>query len=122
MIINNVKAKIVKQVDYRDGETKDGFKWWKRDVLIEPYGSSAAKLVVTFFKEWADEFTNNFKEGDEIELDILVESKEHSGRWFNNVTCKDIIFSTEAKEIKEDAPIENNNATDEIEEENDLPF
>ena len=132
-MIVNIKGRVIKTVDFKEGTTDNGFKWWKRDILIDVFGPQKSELCITFFKDFADDFKNNYKDDDEIELEIEILSKEYKGKYYTNINCKDIVMACDTSKVEDNTgnssiqeeiirESETQPKEDDKIEENDLPF
>ena len=67
----------------QSGTGKNG-PWIKQDFIIETQGDYPKKVCVSSWGEKAGEVTE-FKEGDEMKININIESREYNGRWYTDI-------------------------------------
>lgn len=67
----------------QSGTGKNG-PWVKQDFIIETPGDYPKKVCVSSWGEKADE-VSEFKEGDEMKININIESREYNERWYTDI-------------------------------------
>jgi hypothetical protein len=88
------------------GVSKKG-AWKKQDYILSTFDKFPKKICVTL---WGDK-VGTLKENDKATISISVESREHNGRWYNEVKALNIV-----KETSQSEEVVTTN------EEDDLPF
>lgn len=75
-------GKIIKVLDVFSGEGKNG-QWKKQDFILELPGQYQRKVCITIFGDRIEQF--NVQNGDEVRVEIDIESREYNDRWYTNI-------------------------------------
>jgi|688.fasta_scaffold107805_2 hypothetical protein len=97
---------VVKKLPVEKGTSKTGVNWQKQTVVLETNGEYPKKIAMSFFGNTADEI-GKVKEGDFLDCNIDIESREYNGKYYTDVKC------WKFKVLSASAPVEKSN---------DLPF
>ena len=79
-----IVGKVIQVLPMAQGVSKQGAEWKKASVIIETGGNYPHKVKISNFRK-ADEFAA-LKVGITYEFDIDIESREHNGSWFTDVS------------------------------------
>lgn len=78
-------GKIKKVLDLIQGETEAG-PWCRREVVITPTGDNGKDVCVSFFGERHVRKLESLHEGDLVQVQAAVRSRETTaGRWFTSI-------------------------------------
>jgi len=75
-------GKVVQVLDVVTGEGKNG-QWKKQDFILELPGQYQRKVCITLFGDKIEQA--NLRTGDEVKVEIDIESREFNGKWYTNV-------------------------------------
>jgi hypothetical protein len=76
-------AKLVQLLAVQTGEGKNG-PWKKQDIIVETDGTYPKKVCIAI---WGDKINESvLKEGNTLDIQFDVESREYNGRWYTD--CK----------------------------------
>ena len=68
----------------QSGQSKAGKDWSKKELIIETDGQYPKMIAATFFGDKV-QMIEKLREGDLVDLDFNVESREWNGKWFHNI-------------------------------------
>jgi len=83
----NIQGKVVNVLQPQTGSGKNG-EWVKSTYIVETPGQYPKKVAVTI---WGSTLPV-LKEGQEVDCQIDVESREYNGKWFTEVKCFKVDF------------------------------
>lgn len=75
-------GKIVSLLPMQTGTGRNG-TWRKQEVILETEGQYPKKICVAVWGERIDE--NQLRIGNNLKVDVDVESREYNGRWYTDV-------------------------------------
>jgi hypothetical protein len=75
-------GKIVSLLPMQTGTGRNG-TWRKQEVILETEGQYPKKVCVAVWGERIDE--NQLRIGNNLKVDVDVESREYNGRWYTDV-------------------------------------
>ena len=104
----NIRGKVVSCLPAQTGSGKNG-EWVKSTYIVETPGQYPKKVAVTI---WGSTLPV-LKEGQEVDCQIDVESKEFNGKWYTEVKCFKVDFIGGAP-AKSDKPKASANVEDPI--------
>jgi len=78
-----ITGKIIQQLPLQSGQGKNG-EWKKQEYILETNNSQFPKKVC--FNVWGDKIGQfNLQAGQDVSLEIEIESREFNGRWYTEV-------------------------------------
>jgi hypothetical protein len=77
-----VTGKIVSLLPMQTGTGRNG-TWRKQEIILETEGQYPKKVCVAVWGERIDE--NQLRIGNNLKVDVDVESREYNGRWYTDV-------------------------------------
>lgn len=77
-----IQGRIVELLKLQSGEGRNG-TWRKQDYIIETPGQYPKKICFNLWGDKIDQF--NIAVGDEVKVQIDIESREYNGRWYTDV-------------------------------------
>ena len=82
-----LSGKIVTLLPLQQG--KNPLKnWVKQDVVIQTHGEHSRKICISCWNEHTSSYFLN--EGNEIQVDVHIESKEYNCKWYTNLKVTSI--------------------------------
>ena len=113
----NIKGKLILKLTPEVGEGKNG-QWTKQVVIIETSETYPKKVAIEF---WKDEVIKiqAVPIGQELSIDINIESREYQGKWYNQV--KAWRFTANGQPVNVETP-KNDKTFIEDKPEDNLPF
>lgn len=90
-----IQGKVLKVFDIQSGESARG-SWKKREFLVETFAKIPKKVNLCMRGEAVDSYT--IHEGDQLKINIDLESREHNGRWYTEVRAWKIEPATPSDE------------------------
>lgn len=81
-----IQGKIVILYPEVSGVSRSGNEWRKREFVLETPGMYPKKVCITLFGDRSD-VLNSFEEGQEVTVQVDIESREHNGRWYTSVNA-----------------------------------
>ena len=76
-------GKLVNILPQQSGTGKNG-PWVKQDFIIETPGEYPKKVCISAWGDKASE-VNSYKEGEEMQVSVNIESREFNERWYTDV-------------------------------------
>jgi len=77
-----IKGKLVQLLPLQTGTGKNG-EWRKQDIIIETEGQYPKKVCIAI---WGDKINNSIlQEGNQLNIDFDVESREYNSRWYTDI-------------------------------------
>lgn len=76
-------GKLIQVLPQQSGTGKNG-PWVKQDFVIETPGEFPRKVCVSAWGDKADEIAG-LNEGDEVRINVNIESREFNERWYTDV-------------------------------------
>jgi hypothetical protein len=116
---HEAKGKLIHILEKVSGTSKAGKEWSKQDFVIETEDQFPKKIAFTLFGDKADMLTP-FKENEMIHVFFNLEANEYQGKWYSNVNAWKVDGIIEGG-VNDTVP-NNNAASGNPEEDNDLPF
>ena len=118
-----ISGKIIEILPLREGEGKNG-PWKRQDYILEVPGNFQTRVCVSVWGNRIDEMA--LQMGEEVNLNIVIESREYNGRWYTDVKALGVNRSgrstaAPAKDFGENVPPPPTVFT-ESGESDDLPF
>ena len=111
-------AKLIQLLPLQTGTGKNG-EWKKQDVIVETDGEYPKKVCISIWGEKINE--SQLIVGNTLIIDLNIESKEFSGKWYTEIKAWKIDVSGEItmrpESGKENPPLDVSETS-----ENDLPF
>ena len=103
----NIKGKLILKLTPEVGEGKNG-TWTKQVVIIETAETYPKKVAIEF---WKDEVIKiqAVPIGQELSIDINIESREYQGKWYNQV--KAWRFTANGQAVNVETPKDNGTIT-----------
>ena len=103
----NIKGKLILKLTPEVGEGKNG-QWTKQVVIIETAETYPKKVAIEF---WKDEVIKiqAVPIGQELSIDINIESREYQGKWYNQV--KAWRFTANGQAVNVETPKDNGTIT-----------
>lgn len=80
-----IQAKVVQVLPMEGGTSRSGNAWSKASVIAETLGQYPKKIKISNMKN-ADAFSR-LAAGTEATFKVEIESREHNGRWYTEVSC-----------------------------------
>lgn len=80
-----ISGRLVQTLSIVTGQSAKG-EWRKQDFIIETLEQYPKKICLTAWKDKVDE-VNNLEIGETITCHINIESKEHNGQYYTNITA-----------------------------------
>lgn len=120
----NISGKIISILPEVKGEGRNG-PWSRQDFILETADQYPKKVCISVWNGKID--VNKLQPGEQVDIDISVESREYNGRWYTDVKANALASSggtnAGAAASFEKAPPPDKVPDDLPEEEgNDLPF
>lgn len=78
----NVEGTVISVLPVESGQGKNG-TWTKSPYIIETAGQYPKKIAVSI---WGDTLAK-LKEGEKVDCQIDIESREYNSRWYTEVKC-----------------------------------
>lgn len=78
-----LSGRLLNILPKQSGTGKNG-PWVKQDFVIETPGEYPRKICISAWGDKADEITS-YKEGDEVKVNVNIESREFNDRWYTDV-------------------------------------
>jgi hypothetical protein len=84
------------------GQGKKG-QWAKQDVVLETEGQYPKKVCISI---WGQDKINKYdlEFGMKVKASINLESREHNGRWFTEITAWKIENDSQPRQRQQEAP------------------
>ena len=79
-----IKGTVKKLLDIFSGTSKAGKEWSKQELVIETDNQFQSIVCVTFFGDKVS-LINNVTEGDQVTIQINLESREFNEKWYHNI-------------------------------------
>ena len=77
-----INGKIVELLPVKSGQSANG-EWRKQEYILETDGQYPKKIC---FMAWGDKIDHfNIKQGETVEVSVVLESREYNGRWYTDV-------------------------------------
>ena len=116
-------AKLLTLLPIQTGKGKNG-EWKKQDLIVETGDTYPKKICVSV---WGDKINHSvLVVGNELKIDIDVESREYNGRWYTDVKASKIELVTAGKILNTDQTrypkIENTIQSSFLDENDESPF
>ena len=94
-----MEGKIYKLFNVKTGTKKDGTGWKSKEVVLSLSGGTF--LYVT---AWGDkvEVLEKAHEGQEVEFEFFVKSREYQGKWYTECSLTKIQLTGTYDDVKED--------------------
>jgi hypothetical protein len=97
----NISGKIIQILPEVKGEGKNG-PWSRQDFIIETDGQFSKKVCVSV---WNNKIKlADLKTGDEVNLEISIESREYNGRWYTDVRAAALLSTAKQGIAEADEP------------------
>ena len=97
-----IKGKLTKKLNKVSGTSKTGKNWEKQEFVLETNAEYNSEICIATFGETMQEL-QSIKEGDNLEVNLNISSKEFNGKYYHNITAwKIILLNEEKQENKED--------------------
>lgn len=96
-------GKIIHVLDEQTGTSKRG-PWRKQEYVIETPGEYPKPVCFMVWGDKIDEF--GIKEGQELTVEIDLQSREYNGRWFTDVKAWRVQPTADAGGNNEQPPID----------------
>jgi hypothetical protein len=136
-----IKAKFVSLTQEEVVPGREGAQYRKRLLILnntyatQEYTNSN-DYAIEFFGDKVASLDDGFVEGENLDVQVIMNSKEHKGRWFNsikgtgNISYPDRAKKTEPSNVAEVKPVtdkpfsppSSSNITAKEDEDDDLPF
>lgn len=111
-----LEGTITRVLGTKDGVSQSGHTWKKAMYVLETNEKYPKRIAFSVFGE--DKVNEMiFLPEQKVRLGVSIESKEWKGKWYTEVTC-----IAELETVKEEKPVEQNDAQPILEEDNELPF
>ena len=81
-----IKARIKKIMEVEKGTSKSGHEWKRQDFLVNQFTPFKDELCCSIFNDNIGLMANR-KEGETVELELTIKSREWNGKYFTNVNC-----------------------------------
>lgn len=78
-----IQGKVIQILPNQGGMGKTGKAWKKQEVILETPGQYPKKVAVSIWNDKIDSFS--LSEGDDVNLSIEAESREHNSKWFTEL-------------------------------------
>jgi hypothetical protein len=104
-------GKIVSLLPMQTGTGRNG-TWRKQEVILETEGQYPKKVCVAVWGERIDE--NQLRIGNNLKVDVDVESREYNGRWYTDVKAWRVEVVAAGSNTSTDAtytPVQTNQGT-----------
>ena len=96
-------------------------EWTKLEMIVKTTDQYPKTICVALWNATATYVKNNVKEGDVISVKLEISSREYNGRWYTEVSGRDITVVQGEPTVQAPAPQQNWDNY-EGDNENDLPF
>ena len=80
-----VNGKLVKFLEVQKGTSKAGKEWMKQEFVIDTGGEYNPEVCVSVFGEDKVKALKQFKEGQELEVEINIYSREYKGKYYHSI-------------------------------------
>lgn len=108
-------GKVQQLLPVQTGTGKNG-QWKKQEVIVATEGQYPRQVCVTV---WGDKVNDQLLQpGNELKLEIDIESREYNGRWYTDIKAWKIELVREAVPGSTGLPV----GDDEVTDKDDLPF
>ncbi len=91
-----IKARIKKIMEVENGTSKSGHEWRRQDFIVNQFTPFKDELCCSIFNDNISLMANR-KEGETVELELTIKSREWNGKYFTNVNC-DMIGPADSEE------------------------
>ena len=81
-----IKARIKKIMEVQKGTSKSGHEWKRQDFIVNQFTPFKDELCCSIFNDNISLMANR-KEGETVELELTIKSREWNGKYFTNVNC-----------------------------------
>ena len=82
-----ISGKIIQVLDEKSGQSARG-PWRKQEYVLETGGKYPKKVCFMVWGDRIDEF--GIREGQEIKVEVDLESREYNGRWYTDVKARSV--------------------------------
>jgi len=90
-----IKGRITKVLEVEKGTSKAGKEWQKMNFVIDTGNQFNPEVCFQLFgSEKIENFKKYNKEGDEVEVDFNVSSREYNGKYFHNLDAWKVFKAT----------------------------
>lgn len=93
-----ITGKLKTKLNKVSGTSKSGKDWEKQDFVLETNADYNSEICVAAFGETMKEL-QNIKEGDNLEVNLNISSKEFNGKYYHNITAWKITPLNEEKQV-----------------------
>ena len=119
----SVKGTLKQKLEVEQGRSKAGKEWKSQSFVLNTGAQYNPDVCFKLFGEDKIQLIENVNDGDELEVDFNLSSREWNGKWFTSADAwkiNKVGGSSENTETVDDSevPVFENNQT----EEDDLPF
>ena len=98
-----IKARIQKILEVQTGTSKAGREWKKQAFIVTQFNSFKDDLYCEMWNKDIDLLTVR-KEGETVEMELLIKSREWNGKYYTNVNCSLITPVNDEEEEEEITP------------------
>ena len=92
-----IKARIKKILEIETGTSKSGTTWKKQNFIVNQFTPFKDELCCSIFNDNISLMANR-KEGETVDLELTIKSREWNGKYYTNVNCDMIRPVSEADE------------------------
>ena len=100
-----IKARIKKILEVETGTSKSGTTWRKQNFIVNQFTPFKDELCCSIFNDNISLMANR-KEGETVELELTIKSREWNGKYYTNVNC-DMISPVSSESLIQDEIEEN---------------
>jgi hypothetical protein len=83
----NLQGKLIQVTNPESGTSKAGKDWIKCQAIIETDGQYPKKIAITIMKESLINDVTSKRLGEVISLECNIESREHNGNWYTDISA-----------------------------------
>ncbi|MCP3931115.1 MAG: DUF3127 domain-containing protein [Bacteroidetes bacterium] len=78
------EGKILLELPSKEGTTKEGKKWVKKEYVMETTEQHPSKIRFFIFESEGKE-SLKLSAGDEVKVSFNIDCREYNGNWFNDI-------------------------------------
>ena len=94
-----VKGRLTQKLEVEKGTSKAGKDWQKQSIVIDNGDQFNPNICISFFGEDKIKMLKGFKEGQEIEVNINLSSREFNGKWYHSIDGWKISAGFDSEEV-----------------------
>jgi len=80
-----LKGKLEQKLTVESGVSKADKPWTKQTIIINNGDQYNPQTAISFFGDDKVKMLEKFNVGDELTIGVNVSSREHNGRWYNEI-------------------------------------